>query len=193
MIFRHIIREMTTDANTDSPNEWNEIQVGGINPEYQMIQSDRIMSEQQSECSDSTKQGTSELYASVPGNSDAPPLPGPRRTKLNTYYEPSGNTFAHPMILENHHQLSSPMDVDMEIEQDYNNSKKCTLLITLSVLIGIGILLTMLAVIFAILMMFGVIELRCPSTQLSNNCSCSGMCIVLVQAVVRAGSSPDSI
>ena len=44
---------MTTKNNvsTDSPNGWNEIQVGGMNPEYQKIQSDQIMEE--SECSDS--------------------------------------------------------------------------------------------------------------------------------------------
>ena len=110
-------------------------------------------------------------------NSYAPPLPGPRRTKSNPCYEPSGNTLTHPTTLGNHNH--QPPVVDMEIELDYSdiNSRKCTILIALSVLIGFGIIMTLLAVIFAMLMMFGVIQLTCRSTLQSgtSNCSCSGM------------------
>ena len=115
-------------------------------------------------------------------------LPGQLDVPSQTLaHEPSGNTLTHPTTLGNHYH--QPPVVDMEIELDYSdiNSRKCTILIALSVLIGFGIIMTLLAVIFAMLMMFGVIQLTCRSTLQSgtSNCSCSGMYAIVVCVVLK--------
>ena len=159
---------------------WNGgIGVGDMNPEYQMVSEKSNHIRHPSVSTDTTKQAE---YDVVPDNSvhHPPPLPGPRRNTTNPVYETRGNTFSHPATLNSRQpRYAGETEIEPDFKEEGNPRRRC-LLVCLSILVAVGLILSLAAVALVLLMWFGVYVPGCPMTETvvqSNNCSCPSECV----------------
>ena len=168
-----------------SSNGWNGgIQVGNMNPEYQTLSEKGNHMRHPSVSTDTTKQAE---YDVVPDTSahHPPPLPGPRRVTTNPVYETRGSTFSHPVTLDHRQQPRYTGETEMEPDYKEGNPRRRCLLVCLSILVAVGLILSLAAVALVLLMWFGAYVPGCPpmaaETVVEANCSCpSEHCVCML-------------
>lgn len=187
------MRERMSDTAMNT-NGWGDggIQVGNINPEYQVVpeQAENHV-RQLSVSTDTTRPPEYDLVQNGP---IPPPLPGPRRVTSNPVYETRGSTFSHPATLDHHQHSRYTGETEMEPDYKEGNPKKRCLLVFLSILVAVGLLMALAAVTLVLLMWFGVHVPRCSvssQTVTGNNCSCPSEDLLVYLSLLA--SSPGSL